>query len=156
MVAYLYCMINKNPEILAFKLKIRKAKQLTTGFYLYLRPNGLILPPRILRLRLSLRPVFSHLIFFSSPRIKGVCPHTAWPLWLTSAAGGIKGVCHPPLPHLFNYNRDVYVLDSVTLLFGCVVLVGRERFLLCFSLFYLIGLPVGIKIAFHQHSTGYL
>ena len=77
--AYLFLVvtwiIKIQRQIFGFNLKIRKAKWTAPGFYLYLRPKWAILPPRILRLRLSWRAVSSHFIFFSSAGIKGEHHH---------------------------------------------------------------------------------
>ena len=85
-------MINKNPET---DIGVRKTKQPVSGSSLYLTLNG---DPasRNLGMRLCVRAVFAPPPVLYSSLVLGLkaCTTTAWFLWQTNMATGIKGIYH--------------------------------------------------------------
>lgn len=85
-------LIKTQKHILEFKLQVGKINWPTPVSFLYFILKCVILPPLILRMRMRVRHVSSHLYFYVVLEIK-VCTTTAQPLWPTSVAAAIKGLC---------------------------------------------------------------
>lgn len=104
-------IIKTQTKILRCKLKFINAKWLATDSYLYIWHKWVIVPPRILRLRLS-KFLFHPPLYFSLLLVLKVCTTTAQPLFLTGVTAGIKSVCHHACLSQLSYTTRDLPRDS--------------------------------------------